>query len=432
MSAKVGSARRRSRFRIALILVALAGVVFRVAYVAIDESHPVGGDGRYYHAIATLVATGKGFIDPKPFMLQGLRIAGAPHPPAWPLVLTGAALVGLRTVLEQQLIACLVGAATIVMVGLAGRRLAGGRVGIIAAALAAGYANFWLYERELMSETLTLLGAATVVFLAYRYRERPGRARALLLGLGCGVLAVTHAEQLLLVVVLLVPLIWFTHDLPRATRLRWAAGATAVAAAVVLPWAAYNTARFHKPVLLGTEFGITAAVTNCPETYSGPHLGFQDVKCRDDLQSSGRIKSGDAVTIDDQYRRIGLQYARDHLGRLPVVVLAREARTWNVPVIAQWRNDVGRGTSIRVIELGFAQYYVLFPFAVAGVVILRRRRVIVWPLLTFAVTVTVGTALTYGFTRFRAAAEVPLVLLAAVAVDALIRRLLRPAPAAED
>jgi hypothetical protein len=57
----------------------------------------------------------------------------------------------------------------------------------------------------------------------------------------------------------------------------------------------------------------------------------------------------------------------------------------------------------------------------AGAVILRRRRVILLPLTALAVSVTVGVAVTYGFTRFRAAAEVAIVLLAAVAVDAGLR-----------
>jgi hypothetical protein len=64
----------------------------------------------------------------------------------------------------------------------------------------------------------------------------------------------------------------------------------------------------------------------------------------------------------------------------------------------------------------------LLPAAAVGVVILRRRRVALLPLLAFAVVVTIGTALTYGFTRFRASAEVSIVLLAAVAIDVWVRR----------
>jgi hypothetical protein len=43
--------------------------------------------------------------------------------------------------------------------------------------------------------------------------------------------------------------------------------------------------------------------------------------------------------------------------------------------------------------------------------------------------VSVGVASSYGFTRFRASAEVAIVLLAAVAIDAVLRRRARARPA---
>jgi 4-amino-4-deoxy-L-arabinose transferase-like glycosyltransferase len=405
-----------------LALIAFFALALRLAYINI-ASGEVGGDGRYYHAIAALVADGKGFIDPKPYQLTGQIIASAPHPPGWPLVLIGAAFVGLRTTFEQQVIACLIGTATVVLVGLAARRLAGNVAGLVAAFIAAVYPNFWLYERELMSETLTLFGAALTVLLAYRFRDRPTRARAVALGFSCGLLAITHAEQLLLIGVLLIPLILLARDVPRRRRVGWALLATTAAVVVILPWAVYNTSRFHTPVLLGNEFGVTVAISNCPFTYSGSHMGFQDLRCRNPDLLQGRITGRDDTTRDSQFLHVGVDYARSHLSRVPLVVAMREARAWSV-YPPQLRLDLGRNTSYRIIELGFLVYWVLVPFAIAGAVILRRRRVTLLPLVALAVSVTVGVAVTYGFTRFRAAADVAVVLLAAVAVDAGLRRLL--------
>ncbi len=56
--------------------------------------------------------------------------------------------------------------------------------------------------------------------------------------------------------------------------------------------------------------------------------------------------------------------------------------------------------------------------AVAGAVLLRRRREAVFPLLAPVVTVLATCALFYAATRFRATAEGALCLLAAVALDA--------------
>jgi 4-amino-4-deoxy-L-arabinose transferase-like glycosyltransferase len=390
-------------------------------YIAFAHDHRVGGDGRYYHAIAALLADGKGFIAPEPYVNEGLVIPSAVHPPGWPLVLAGAALVGLRSTLELQLVACVIGTATVVMMGLAGRQLAGRLTGLVAAVIAAVYPNFWLYERELMSETLTLLAAATTVLLALRFAAVPSRGRAIALGVACGVLAITHAEQLLLVGVLLVPLVMLVPRVPRRVRVGWTAAAVAAAAAVILPWAAYNTVRFDEPVLIGTQLGVNVALSNCRFTYSGERLGFKDERCRDEAHRSGRITATDLPDRDRQYLAFGLDYARDHVSRAPIVLAAREGRLWGL-IPQQARLDTGRGTRYEVIVLGFAAYWLLLPFAVAGVVVLRRRGARLLPLLALPLTVSIGTALTFGFTRLRVAADVSVVLLAAVAVAVLLRQ----------
>jgi hypothetical protein len=64
--------------------------------------------------------------------------------------------------------------------------------------------------------------------------------------------------------------------------------------------------------------------------------------------------------------------------------------------------------------------------AVAGAVILRRRREAVFPVLAPILTVVLSVALFYATTRFRASAEGALCLLAAVAVEAAWRAVRRP------
>ncbi len=92
--------RTSDRFRFGLGFIAFFGLLMRTLYVMV-ASGKVGGDGRYCHAVASLVADGKGFIFPGPYALHGRTVAGPPHPPAWPLTLTGAALVGLRCALSH-------------------------------------------------------------------------------------------------------------------------------------------------------------------------------------------------------------------------------------------------------------------------------------------------------------------------------------------
>jgi NO-binding membrane sensor protein with MHYT domain len=47
-------------------------------------------------------------------------------------------------------------------------------------------------------------------------------------------------------------------------------------------------------------------------------------------------------------------------------------------------------------------------------VVMRRRRIPIFPLLAIALTATVAAAATFGVTRYRAPAEVPLVVAAAI------------------
>ncbi len=104
-------------------------------------------------------------------------------------------------------------------------------------------------------------------------------------------------------------------------------------------------------------------------------------------------------------------------------MLAREGRAWSVFNVGQQMHlDTGRNTSVKVIEAGYFMYWLLIPAAILGLVVLRRRRVTLIPLVGLLLTVAVGVAFVYGFTRFRASGEVAIVLLAAVAIDAWLRR----------
>ena len=172
--------RSQSRFGFSLTAVALAALSLRIIVILLSRDEGVGGDGFTYFLQAKLNDTGKWFV----------VFNGGPealHPPAWVLLLTAWEWTGQHSLLSLQVLACLVGTATVVVVGLAGRRLGGDRVGLIAAGIAAVYAGFWVYERALFSETLLLLVIATVIFLAYGYLSCPsvGRSRSSVQCVGC-------------------------------------------------------------------------------------------------------------------------------------------------------------------------------------------------------------------------------------------------------
>ena len=195
------------RWYVLLGLVLLLGLAIRVGYILIFKRHFVAsGDAYYYHYGANLLVDGHGFIAPDPFLKHHLTVAAAQHPPGYLLALAVPSALGLRTVLEHQLWSCVLGTATVGVVGFAGKTIAGRRVGLIAAFLAAIYPNVWLNDSLVMSETLILLTTAIVVLVAYKFWQRPRPALAIGLGAAIGAAALTRAESILLVPLLAIPL----------------------------------------------------------------------------------------------------------------------------------------------------------------------------------------------------------------------------------
>jgi hypothetical protein len=123
-----------------------------------------------------------------------------------------------------------------------------------------------------------------------------------------------------------------------------------------------------------------------------------------------------------------MSYLRAHAGRVPVVLAARLGRLWDVFRPAQMRvYEASEGRPARSERLGVWLYWLLLPAAAAGGWLLRRRRQPLAILLVPVAMVTLTALLTYGSTRFRFAAEPSIVVLAAVAADALLTRRRSPA-----
>lgn len=411
--------RGRSRADRALAMITLIGLAVRVGYVLLARDQPVEGDGDGYYWSGLFLADGHGFVSSSAFRMNHSTSlsAAADHPPGWILVFGAFALLGFQKVLYFQLLSCAVGAATVAAVGVAGRRIGGPRVGLIAAAIAALYPNLWMYERVLQCETLALLLTALTISAAYRFRERPGTRGAIVLGLLVGLLTMTRPEALLIGLFVVAPVIWLRSSAAARDRLRWSALAGAVAVVPIVPWAAYNSSRFEEPVILTTNLGQTLVASNCDATYYHGEIGWWNYGC---LEAASMGIPGDAAQRDAELQSMAFEYMGDHTRRFATVVLAREGRTFGLyKPFDQVRLESLGGPTHGVTRAGLLAYWPLLVLAIAGAVVLRRRRVSLVPLLGCVVTVVVASGLTIGQTRYRALAEVPLVLLAAVTLASL-------------
>ena len=74
---------------------------------------------------------------------------------------------------------------------------------------------------------------------------------------------------------------------------------------------------------------------------------------------------------------------------------------------------------------GAYMYYALLPFSVYALVIMRKRRVPISPMIAIFAMVTITVAMAMGITRYRVGADVALTILGGVAIDGLIRHFRR-------
>ena len=320
-----------------------------------------------------------------------------------------------ETVLRLEI--ALLGVGVVILLGLLGREIAGERAGLLAAGLGAVYPYLWVNDGLILAETFAALGTVATIYFTYRLvrgragatRSRPAcRARS-----RCSAARSSRCS-------------YRCSSSPRCSSrgdrgaaARVLAGVVCLAAAIpVVPWVVHDLMRFEEPVFLSYGAGSVLQGANCDQTYGGERLGYWDGTCNalTDTAGDGSVESG-------RRRDLAFDYMGDHLDRLPVVVAARVGRLWGVfRPIETARDNQFEGRPMWASVAGLVMFVPLAAFAAAGLVILRRRRVPLIPLVAPIVIVTLMAAMFYGLIRFRVPAEVSLVVLAAVALDALVAR----------
>ena len=403
------------RFALGLLAVAAVALVVRVGFaIVVDPQVAEVSDAGAYHLLGTHLAEGRGYIRPFDLTLLDQVRPTAEYPPLLPAVVAVSALAGIDGVDGQQLVLCLLGTCTVVVVGLLGRRVGGRAVGLVAAAIAACYPMLFQSDAVLMPETPFALLVATSLLLAHRAAAAPSAGRFLAAGAVVGLAALTRAEALLLAPLLFVPLALRLPGQPTRRRLLLALGGVAGAVLVVAPWTMRNAVRFDGALVpVSNNLGSALAGANCDKTWSTSQTGLWLYECFGGFDLTDQDEAEAAAA----QRARGLEYVGDHLGRLPAVVAVREARTWGVHDIErQVLGESFEGRSLRWQTIGTRTWWVLAPLAAVGLVVALRRRRLVWPLVSTFALVVITTAVTYGNQRFRVAAEPAVVVLAAVAL----------------
>jgi 4-amino-4-deoxy-L-arabinose transferase-like glycosyltransferase len=384
----------------------------------------LSGDSAYYHWQANALAEGQWFVDPGRWLLDGKSVASAAHPPLYSLYLSLWSRIGVDTVTGHRLASSVLGILAVALIGLLAFRLAGPLAGILAATIAALYPQLWINDGMLLSETVAVLAMVCALHALYSFWARPTLRTAIVVGLACGIATLARNEQLLLFPVVVIPLALMTRTLEWRARVKLAAVACVVGALVLAPWVIFNIGRFEEFTTTSSSTGSVLSAASCDEVYYGSSIGYWGF-CFD-----GPWPTGDESERDLVVRNDAVDYIKAHKSQVPLVVLARIGRMWNVfrPGQTTFFGWSIEGNGRVPSYLGLFSFYLLVPFAVYGFVVNRRRRITILPLLAAPVIVTLAAAITFGVTRYRAPAEVSIVVAAAIGVAAIVERRRRRAP----
>jgi 4-amino-4-deoxy-L-arabinose transferase-like glycosyltransferase len=415
-------ARKPDRFAVRLAAICAAALALRVVYVLTFSRHlHFGLDAIWYELVAGTIADAKGFVDPAKFYGHGLVVETAFRPPLYPVFLAAVnkTIGGTRT--TYQLAGCALGTFTVAFVGQLGRRVGGTTVGLGAAALAAVSPALLGIDASVMAETLYIPLIALTLLALMRACERPSVVRWAFAGVLGGAATLARGDGALIVVVVVLPVAFLCSGRRSRREQLGAVGVALLGALVVVaPWIVRNQIQVHRPTLATLDAGTAIAGTNCPATYFGARLGSWDEACTH-VPNENELTE---LQLTDALQHRGVQYATNHLARVPLVVSARVARQWGLwdPANeARLESVESRNEGWQLLTWGFD--LALAALSIYALVTLVKRRKVseVAPFVLLLVAVTLDAALVYGKQRFQAAAHPALLVLAAYALALLAR-----------
>ncbi len=422
----------RRRFEWSLGVIAVVAFAIPAYYTYRVRAHQrFWGDPRFfYYWPATQVAQGRGFLDVLTVQF-GRPVPSASHPPGFITLLAGFYKAGFQSPQAMRYLLCIMTAATVVVIGVLVARLISRRAGLIAACIAAVYPNIWISSTLVMSETLFLFGLSLGLLGIYAFAERPRWQSAAVASLGLTLAASSRPEILVLFAVVVVPLVLSRRRvLANVLRLKLLVLVAVIPLLVFAPWFVYNLQRFERPVLVSTGFGQTMLTGACDSVFYGERIGYWSVSCTADSHppepAEGEVP--DQSVLDAYYTKRAVRYYSHHKSQVPLVVAARIGRMFGVYQPKQQNfadRYVDKRGSYDLVRTSQFSFWLLGLLSIPGLVLWRRRKIAIYPLVGIFAVAVVVEALTFGNTRYRVGVDLCAVLLAATTIDWAIGRLQR-------
>jgi 4-amino-4-deoxy-L-arabinose transferase-like glycosyltransferase len=426
--------RARPRLGAAVWLILLAALVLRLGFVAVTPHYKLVDDATDYDRHARSIAAGNGYAD---VGLPGR--ASAFRPPGYTYFLGGVyALTGVKDkpeadrVLPGRIANALLGTLVVALIGVIAAQLWGRREALVAMAGGAIYVPLILVGGSIMSEIMfaaLLLGALAA---AIQHRRSAHRWRwALLAGFLGGLTVLTRANAL----VLLVPLAFAVWD--ARPRWSWRALGPPVAIGViavlcVTPWTIRNAVVFHQFVPVSTQLGSALAGTYNTEAMADREnpASWRSLRRIEEykyLTDQWRVIS--EAELERKLRAASIDFIEAHPGYVFKVMWWDTRRALD---LASWKWSLHTASTISITS-GWAGasvicFWIFGLLALAGAFTAAARRTPWWvwamPLLVYLGVV----AMVFETPRYRTGIDPFVVMLAALAVVAVARRVRPSAP----
>jgi hypothetical protein len=396
-------------------------------------------DPALYMILADHLAAGDGYrygFGPD----QGIS---AYFPPGYPLALAGVIwLVRLGPFDVSTLDAAVwfnvvLSVATIALVFVLGRRLAGVRVGLVAAGIWALWPNLIFHSGIVLTETLFLFVFVLLLIVTLgdpAAARSPGRARLVTIGVLFGLTLLVRPVSAVVAPVFLV--LWWGNG---ARAALWRLALVGVATvAVLVPWSIRSSIAMDEPVALSLNFGDNLCLGHNP----GATGGFGDLSAHCFTAEGMRRPEAETVRQSENIDR-ALTYIRENPGetvrRTPSKLRITLENDFDGLRVAEdfGMTPIVSATTRDRLELVANGFYLLVAAAgVAGAVLLLRRpdpaRRAVF-LVAAGLAQLISPLATFGDPRFKMPIYPTLAICAAVAVAALWeRRATAPASGAGD
>ena len=361
-----------------------------------------------YDMLAHRVATGYGFTFPEPWY---------PWVPANTVTsyYSGTMVLHLATIykvfgyhpLVARLLYAVLGTAIVYLVYRLGRRVFGTKAGLIAAALAAGYAYLILYSATLLTETPFIFFLLLAINAAYDAADGGGTRKLIVMSLGLAGCVLFRMASLPFLVLLTGWAFWRARRSSRPLRISRLTIPIAIVVLAVAPWTIRNYLLYDRFMLLESQYGHVLWNSNHPDqgtSFRGAWVA----------PIPEGLKGLNEVDLTNELLRRGRENILADPRRFLLLSLSRVKFFFTFWPTA----DSSLVSNIaRVLSFG-----ITLPFMLAGIILSARKWRELLPLYLFLVIHYAVYLSSWVMIRYRVPADTVLLIFAAVAIADLAQR----------